>query len=134
MFELPPDNSGKHTYASVGYTLSIAANGATKYPSQVKTFFNFVAAQPVDEAWATRAGSIAPLDAKEGVFPSYLSAADKPLAAAGRLLINPSYEIQNPAFTTDYTNDLVGLFTGQQTVSSSLADLDANWAATTPGG
>ena len=129
MFELPPDNSGgKHTVASVGWSLSTVANGATKHPAEVKTFFNYIADPDVDYTWAKLAGSIAPLDASKGIFPDYLKDADAPLAKAGRLLINPSWQIPSTAFTNAWTNDIVGLFTGQQTVTSALADLDKSWS------
>ena len=80
--------------------------------------------------WATDAGSIAPLNAIKGLFPSYLAASDAPLAKAGRLVVNQSSEIPNPAFNTAVINAVIGVITGQESVSSALSDLDKAW--TTP--
>jgi raffinose/stachyose/melibiose transport system substrate-binding protein len=129
MFQFPPDNSGgKHTVASIGFALNIGANAATNHPAEVKKFFNFITDADVDVTWATAAGSIAPLNAIKGLFPSYLAASDAPLAKAGRLVVNASSEIPNPAFNTAVINAVIGVITGQETVSSALAALDKSWA------
>ena len=131
MFQFPPDNSGgKHTVASIGFALNIGANAQTKHPDEVKKFLNFAADANVNVTWATNAGSIAPLNAIKGLFPSYLAAADAPLAKAGRLVVNQSSEIPNPAFNTAVINAVIGVITGQESVSSALGDLDKAW--TTP--
>ena len=129
MFQFPPDNSGgKHTVASIGFALNIGANAATKHPAEVKKFFDFIADPDVDVAWATAAGSIAPLNAIKGLFPSYLAASDAPLAKAGRLVVNQSSEIPNPGFNTALINEVIGVIDGQETVASALSALDKSWA------
>jgi raffinose/stachyose/melibiose transport system substrate-binding protein len=130
MFQLPPDNSGgKHTVASVGFNLSVGANAATKHPEEVRKFLNYAADANVNYTWATNAGSIAALNATKGLFPSYLAASAKPLAKAGRLSLNQSIQIPNPGFNIALTNNVIGLLTGQQTVSGALSDLDKKWPA-----
>jgi ABC-type glycerol-3-phosphate transport system substrate-binding protein len=128
MFQFPPDNTGKHTVASIGFSLSVGANAATKHPTEVKKFLDYAANANVDYAWATAAGSIAPLNAIKGLFPPYFAASAKPLAKAGKLTVNQSLQIPNPAFNTAVINSVVGVITGQQTVDSALASLDKSWA------
>jgi len=128
MFEVPPDNSGKHTVASIGYNLSVAANALTKYPAQVKTFLDFVGG-PDDAKWALNAASISPENLTKGIFPSYLAASDAPLAKKGRLSLNQGILLPYPTVNTALNNDLEGIITGQQTVSGALTDLDDAWNA-----
>jgi raffinose/stachyose/melibiose transport system substrate-binding protein len=128
MFELPPDNSsGKHTYASIGYNLSYAANAATKHPAEVKTFLSFAAGADEDYRWATLASSVAPLNLVKGLWPSYLADSDRVLAKAGRVSLNQSILLPKTSVNTVLTNDIIGLLTGQETVSSALAALDKAW-------
>lgn len=128
MFEVPPDNSGgKHTYASIGYNLSVAANAATQHPAEVKEFLNFAADADEDYRWATLASSVAPLDLVHGLWPSYLASSDKVFAKAGRVSLNQSILLPNPTVNTVLSNDIVGVITGQETVTSALGALDQAW-------
>jgi ABC-type glycerol-3-phosphate transport system substrate-binding protein len=130
MFQLPPDNSGgKNTVASIGFSLSVGANAATKHPAEVRKFLNYAADANVNYTWATNAGSIAPLNAKKGLFPPYYANSAKPLAKAGRLSLNQNIQIPNPGFFAALQNTVIGLFTGQLTLNGALADLDAKWPA-----
>ena len=80
--------------------------------------------------WATNAGSIAPLNAIKGMFPSYLAAADAAESQGGPPSGRPVERDPDPAFNAAVLEEEIGVITGQESVSSALSDLDKAW--TTP--
>ena len=95
----------------------------------MKTFLSFAADANEDFRWATLASSVAPLNLTKGLWPAYLADSDKVFAKAGRVSLNQSILLPNPAVNTVLSNDIVGLITGQETVSSALSALDKAWKA-----
>jgi raffinose/stachyose/melibiose transport system substrate-binding protein len=126
-FMLVPADNAKDTVIPLATPVSIVASATTQHPKEAKTFINFLARAKQSSLYASVGGGIAPFDAIKGVLPSWLSNL-RPFLQKGRTVLQPSYSFpRSDIFVAGLVSPIVGLFTGQRSVSDILANLDKVW-------
>jgi raffinose/stachyose/melibiose transport system substrate-binding protein len=125
-FNVPGDNP-KWNVVVAPYSLNIAANAATKYPAQARSFIDFMAREQQSTLFAKVASSVAPLDAKKGKLPPEMKGL-LPYFKAGKLVVGLDYLWPNTRiYSEGFQQGVVGLITGQTTIDSVLARMDDLW-------
>jgi raffinose/stachyose/melibiose transport system substrate-binding protein len=125
-FNLPPDDPKKQLVQAYS-GITVAGNAATKHPEEVKKWIDFYARAKQGALAAKLGTAVSPLDAIHGIVPEFM----KPMAAlfkAGKL--DPPHDPLWPCPVTwnqAIALGIVGLFTGQTTVESVLANADSLW-------
>jgi raffinose/stachyose/melibiose transport system substrate-binding protein len=125
MFNLPPDDAKNAVGVAIPSTIW-SGNAATAHPKEVRLFIDFLAREKQSSLFAKVAASIAPLDLKKGKLPDYMKQYMGPLFATGKAY--GDFESTWPLGVFEaYRQGILGLFTGQTTVDSILANMDTVW-------
>jgi raffinose/stachyose/melibiose transport system substrate-binding protein len=109
--------------------VGMGGSATTQHPKEVKTLLNFVSRPKQQTLFAKVANLTAPFDFAKGILASSLRELI-PDVKAGRILPNPTYGFPsaNAAILISAgSSPLGGLLTGQLSVESLLAQLDAAW-------
>jgi raffinose/stachyose/melibiose transport system substrate-binding protein len=126
MFNLPPDNPKKalvQSYAGI----VMAGNAATKHQAEVKKWIDFYARVKQSTLTAKVGTALAPFDAVKGILPDYMKAL-RPMYKAG-MTDGPHDSVWAcpNIYVEGIAQGIVGLFTGQSTVDSTLTKTDQLW-------
>jgi raffinose/stachyose/melibiose transport system substrate-binding protein len=125
-FNLPGDTAN-NAVLPINTSLTVAISASTKNPEAAKALVAFLARAKQSTLFAKVNGGIAPFDATKGILPASLNGVAS-FFKSGKAMMAPNNAWPNPTLLlSTLAPDIVGLFTGQKTVDSTLADLDAGW-------
>jgi raffinose/stachyose/melibiose transport system substrate-binding protein len=129
MFAFPGENANDTRMAVGTAQQHIAANRATRYPNQAKTFINFLGRPKQNILYAKVGGITSSYDFARGVLPDYLADVAA-LVKAEKSVFSPIAGWPRPdkgLFVPGFYTQIPGLFTGQRTPDQILQNMDALW-------
>jgi raffinose/stachyose/melibiose transport system substrate-binding protein len=127
-FAMPAATAGK-TRLTVFEVPDYGINKDTKHPAQAEAFLDFLAQPSATSAFNHLANLISPIEIQKGSAPPWAKQL-VPYFQTNRVVSEPTQFWPNSGLRNlIMVPDITGLFTGQETVSSILQDLDKNWNA-----
>lgn len=122
-----PGDVAKQTRVFTYISPVLAISKTTQHLAEALKFIDFLGRAKQNTLFNTVSAGLSGYDVSKGLLPTW-GKSFGPFFKADMTLNNPATKWPNPALGTNVlATDLVGLFTGQKTVTTILQDLDTHW-------